>query len=464
MDEHVIILGGGISGLTVGHEIASRGIRVTVLEASNQTGGLAGTLREGPYFLDYGPHSFFSEDVEIRDLILNLFAPPLKAVPRHSAFFFQGRYLDYPLTAASVLFQMGLGSGLKAFFSFLFNKVFSSRPRFSAKTDMTVEDWAVSNFGPYLYQTFFKPYTEQFWKIPCGQLSSSAIPSHTRTGFIRTLKLLLTRNNGGENATQVEREALPTYYPPSGYGEIADQMASLLIKENGNLKTRCCVTDVIKEDGEYFVLFTGPKGQGQVRGTHVISTLPLSVFIPMLHPRPSADILQSARSLDYRPLINLGMVIERKNVLPCTYFYTLDRPYNRLTEMNRFSPLTSPEHENIIAAEIPCLRTDPLWNASKEALFEHCIGALEQDQILTRREVKRLILAKASHAYPIYRAGYKRHLDRVMNFIHATPHLHTLGRSGEFYYRDLDQCVRRAVDLAEKLFSRENAKVEASCT
>ena len=59
---HVIILGAGASGLSLAWRLASNGVQVDVLESHSQVGGLAGTVREGYYYLDYGPHSFFSED------------------------------------------------------------------------------------------------------------------------------------------------------------------------------------------------------------------------------------------------------------------------------------------------------------------------------------------------------------------------------------------------------------------
>ena len=61
-------------------------------------GGLAGTIREDDYCLDFGPHSFFSEDDQILSTALGLFDPPLDAQSRTIKFHFRGAYLDYPLT------------------------------------------------------------------------------------------------------------------------------------------------------------------------------------------------------------------------------------------------------------------------------------------------------------------------------------------------------------------------------
>ena len=103
--------------------------------------------------------------------------------------------------------------------------------------------------------------------------------------------------------------------------------------------------------------------------------------------------------------------------------------------------------------EIPCLRDDSTWNATKEELFERCIGSLTKDGVLSQRDVKRLLLAKTPYAYPIYRKGYAKHLQKLMDYIQQRPGLETLGRSGEFMYMymDADKCIRRAFDLAEHL-------------
>ncbi|AAQ00764.1 MULTISPECIES: C-3',4' desaturase CrtD [Prochlorococcus] len=54
LEQSVIVIGGGIAGLTAGALLAHEGINVTLLEAHNQVGGCAGTFRRGPYIFDVG--------------------------------------------------------------------------------------------------------------------------------------------------------------------------------------------------------------------------------------------------------------------------------------------------------------------------------------------------------------------------------------------------------------------------
>ncbi|MGC6483673.1 MAG: C-3',4' desaturase CrtD [Synechococcus sp.] len=53
-DQDVIVIGGGIAGLTAAALLAHAGMSVTLLEAHHQLGGCAGTFRRGPYTFDVG--------------------------------------------------------------------------------------------------------------------------------------------------------------------------------------------------------------------------------------------------------------------------------------------------------------------------------------------------------------------------------------------------------------------------
>jgi oxygen-dependent protoporphyrinogen oxidase len=58
---HVIVVGGGITGLAAAHELTMRGVPVLVLEASDRAGGLIFTERAGGYTIDLGADSILAQ-------------------------------------------------------------------------------------------------------------------------------------------------------------------------------------------------------------------------------------------------------------------------------------------------------------------------------------------------------------------------------------------------------------------
>jgi len=450
MQKHVIILGAGISGLSGAWRLSDKGIKVDVFESSLFVGGLAGTMREGQYCLDIGPHSFFSDDQQIVNTVRRLFNKELQPSSRKVKFFYKGKYMDYPLTVQGVFLQMGFCSGLRAGFSFLKGKAFSCKRVIVDGEDETVEDWAIANFGEYLYRTFFKPYTEQFWKVPCSELSSRSIPTHTRMSFVNTLKLLLHQKADKQGKSLIEREMCPTYYPDNGFAEIAEQIAKLIEKNQGHIHLGCEVTGVTElSNGRMRILYQHDGQQKEMESNYVVSTMPLPLLTKMLNPSVSPEAMASADKLEYRSLVVLGMLTQKQNILDCGYAYLLNRPFNRIFEMNVFSPYTSLPEENIIAVEMPCLRDSTIWTATKEELFNICISSLAEDGFIEPGDVKRLFLAKAAYAYPIYRKDYAVHLSRIMDYLTKYKSLATLGRCGEFMYMDIDECMKRAFDFVD---------------
>ena len=456
MSERTIILGGGISGLSLAWKLAEAGVPVILLEAEDATGGLARTVHQNGCGMDVGPHSFFSEDEEIIRTVQDLFHGQLQAAPRQVQFYYEGKYLDYPLTAGTVLFQMGYLNGLRSVLSFLKSRLLPHRAASPPGEDETVEDWALGSFGEHLYRTFFKPYTEQFWKIPCTELSSRSIPTHTRMSFLNTLKLLFLKRLKKRGSSLIEREMLPTYYPPSGFGEIADRVTAAARKAGAEIKTGCRATEIRKQgNGTVQVHFEHDGQTGVVEGGRVVSTIALHHFIRMLGPEVPSEVNLAAEQLDYRALVALGMVTTKQDILHAGYIYLLNQPYNRISEMNAFSLQTSPPDKNILMVEMPVLRESIAWKASKEDLFDLCIESLSKDGFLQPGDVEDLILIKEPYAYPVYRKDYASNLKTVLEFINQQSGLSTLGRLGEFMYMDIDECMRCAFEHAEKIIHPE---------
>ncbi len=70
--EKILIIGGGISGLTTAYWLDKKGLDVTVIEKENRGGGSIRTEKDSGYLIECGPNSTLDTFVEIDDLCKDL--------------------------------------------------------------------------------------------------------------------------------------------------------------------------------------------------------------------------------------------------------------------------------------------------------------------------------------------------------------------------------------------------------
>jgi len=452
----IAIVGGGITGLSTAWKLVEHGYNVTVIESTDSVGGLAKSIKVGDYYFDIGPHSFFSEDKEVFNAVMNLFKNETSSIPhskRSVKMWFRDRYVDYPLSAKSVLFQMGIISPVLSSLSFAKSYLSSF---FSKKKNepLTIEEWAIGNFGKYLFLNFFKPYTEQFWKIPTSELSHRVIPSSKKMDFAKTLKHLLiskyleiSKREPGK-LSLVQRESLPSYYPKKGFGDIAKRIANVIVNKGGTILLKETAEEIKINSDKTFTIKTNIKS---IDFDYVVSTIPINILVPKIIPKPSVEIINESSRLEYLSLILVYLITKKKNVLNCQYCYYINKPYNRISEMNSFSEETSPQDKNILSVEISCLANSDLLSMSDENLYNICMSSIEKDKIINKEEILDYKVLKVSNVYPIYRKDYEKYLNKINEFFSNIDNFFSIGRQGQFYYGDIDQMIRIGFDNAKKI-------------
>ena len=455
--KEVIIIGGGISGLSVAWRLINKGFKVKIIEADDRVGGLAKSIKIDNYYFDIGPHSFFSEDKEVFESVMSLFKGEESAMPfskRTVKMWFRNRYVDYPLSAKSVLFQMGILSPFLSFLSFAKSYIKNIFVKEDKNKPLTIEDWAINNFGKYLFLNFFKPYTEQFWKIPTSELSHRVIPSSRKMDFAKTLKHLLinkylelSKREPGK-LSLVQRDSLPSYYPKKGFGEIGERIAKKIKENNMEIYFNEEVKEIEVNDKKLFTIKTENKS---FKSDYLISTIPINSIFSKFNPKPESQILNDSSKLEYLSLILVYLITKKKNVINCQYCYYIDRPYNRISEMNNFSNESSPDNENILSVEISCLKGSELWNLSKDEIYELCITSIEKDKIIKKEDIEDFKVIKVPSVYPIYRKNYEKYLNKTNEYFSKIKNFSSIGRQGQFYYGDIDQMVRLGFDAADKI-------------
>ena len=461
--KRVIIIGGGITGLSVAWNLSEKNYEVIVIESDKSIGGLAKSVKIENYFFDIGPHSFFSEDKEVFKKVMDLFEDEPSEIPyakRSVKMLFKSKYVDYPLSAKSIL-QMGFLPPILCSLSFaksyIGTYVSSLFIKKKENQNLTVKQWAMDNFGNYLYINFFKPYTEQFWKIKTSDLSHRVIPSNKKMDFARTLKhllvnkyLMISKREPGK-LSLVERESLPSYYPKKGFGEIANRISRQIENNGGKIYTSLEVDEITLNSNNTFVIKAKDKN---FLGNFAISTVPLNKVITKIKPLHEQEIIKSAKKLEYLSLVLLYLIIKKKNVLGCQYCYFLDRPYNRISEMNNFSNYLSPQDENILAVEISCHNESEIWKSSDKNIFSLCMQGIEKDNFLKKEDIANYKVIKIPNVYPIYKKDYEIHLKKTEEYFAKIKNFFSIGRQGQFHYGDIDQMIRIGFDTADKIIKQ----------
>jgi protoporphyrinogen oxidase len=451
----VIILGAGVTGLSVGVRFLENGCDVCIVEKAEHVGGLAKTVVRGEYLLDLGPHHIYSKNESILKEMLDLFEKDeIAPISIQVKMLFHDRFVDYPLSAKTVLSQMGPKHAFYGSLSYVWT-AFRNLCGLKLK-EKSFHDWARNNFGDYLYGIFFKPYTEQFWGVPCEELSVDCIPQVKKQSFMQTLKNFFLERFANERLSASEHdiawEKSLNFYPVKGFGAVSEKLKDSFLSKGGTLRLNCDISELtINDDNTYTLNYSNGVESFEEEATYVVSSIPVPSLFQILKPTPPASVVQSSDSLKYLSAVVLYIVIQNRDVLETSFVYMVGRPYNRLSNTNRMQPNLCPAGENMLACEITCSFNDEIWKSSDEEIFEKCISHLESDKFISREEVKKIFTVRAKNAYPFYRLGYKENLSAVFEYFKNIPNLTLAGRVGAFKYMDTHECLEDTANLVEEL-------------
>ncbi len=473
MSKHVVILGGGLAGLSCGYELIKAGHRVTILEREPQVGGMATSFVEdardagGEYWCyDFGPHRFHSKDEHLMEHVQEILGPEnIHHAKRLSRIvLFGGRFFDYPLNAGNVLRLMPKHLLIKAFLDYFWVRL-QDTLRLKKFSDLDFESWTTRRFGRTLYKIFFGQYTEKAWGMPPSQISSDWASQRISLLNLRdaVMKTLFRPKGKKIPRTLVTDFIYPKY---GGIGELARGYARRIEEAGSRVLTNAPAVKVHRDGMRVRSIEYGKHERHLIEGDEYVTTIPVTALAKALTPAAPPEILRGADSLEYISIVFVYLKLARKSVSPDSWVYLPEKhlTVHRIAEFRNFSPHCAPEGKTMICAEITCRRGDAIWRAPVDELRKIAendlisVGLIEPGQVIGAH------IKKIPYAYPVYDLDYKKHLTPVMDYVNALTNIHTTGRQGNFRYNNMDQSVEMGRKMGVELSTGKSTGHEAVAT
>lgn|GEM_PF-140468 len=455
--EKIVILGGGITGLTVAWELSKNSeLPILLIEKNVSTGGLAGSFQRRDRIFDFGSHRIHEQyDPEVLGIIRELLGEELLKRPRRGQIRIQGKFLNYPPAITQVLTSFGLTQGIRLVRDFLLsrNNFFFIPHSATPPTPRTsFEEYATRAVGKSLYKSFYRPYALKLWGVSPAGLSFEPAVSRVRKFELRAMWKELRNKATG----------VPTnhffYYPARGFGQIAEKIQERFIDNGGDILFESSIERLeLKNDSEIEAIHvkTGEEESRRLSAKLLISTAPIDVLHQLvcsaLGGGETAELGLSWRSLR---ILYLFTPDKTPSAQETYYFPEPDVIFGRVSEPAKYSPfLNQAREKTALVIEIPCTFGDEIWNLEDEIIAERCIGDLRKLKILSPRSTgdAEYFSRKIKNLYPVYKLGWREKLDEALRRFNSIKNLYSVGRPALFLHCNVDHCMVMALKLARFL-------------
>jgi protoporphyrinogen oxidase len=411
LNNRILILGGGISGLSVAWLLKQRGILSTVVEAQNQIGGLARSFNWHGIDCDIAPHRLFTHNQEVLELIRRLV--PMHQHRRKSCIFIQGKTIKDPIDPVELCLSFP-NKAPKLIGGFLF------KPKLE---ETSFANLALNRYGQGLYNLFFEPYTQKLLGVSAKEISPEWGRQKLRSsGFGQWFK----RNS---------KTYFNSFYYPitGGYGTIAKRMAEEL-GDNILVNTRVSGLNFDEKRITSATLYHNGK-KDVIECDNLISTLPATTLATML-----------GQNIDfqYNPISLVYLNINKSQVMPYHWAYFADESIviNRMAEFKNFSQPSVATDNTVLCAEV---------TAHSDTPSEDVVSALVSYGLIKRHEIEDVLVLEESYGYPIYLKGFETERTEALEIFGQYRNLYTVGRNAEFRHIDVDEDIESAISCVENI-------------
>lgn len=395
VERSVVVVGGGFCGLSAAYDLAKQGVKVTLLEADPEVGGLAGCFDAGGTRLEKFYHHWFTSDLEIIALIEELGQQDRVVYrPSNTGMYFANEIyrLSSPLdllrfAPLPVLDRIRLG-------------VLALRARrvkdWRALESRSAAEWLRSMGGERVFEVVWDPLLRGKFGAVAEEISA--------VWMWNKLKL----RGSSRSSDGSERLA----YYRGGFAALAESVAAKITALGGEIHTGAEARGLITEGGR----LTGVEsGDRRFLGDGVLLTPALPIVADIVAPIASPDYLAQLRRIRY--LANLCIVLELDRSLSDTYWLNVNDPsfpFVGVIEHTNFEPAETYAGRHIVYLSRYLPESEALYGMSDDAVGDFALKNLRRMfPHFSDDWVLKLHVWRARYAQPVVERSYSSLIPAV---------------------------------------------------
>ena len=498
----VVIIGAGPAGITAGYELlknrdnSQETYEVTILEETNEIGGISKTVNHNGNRMDIGGHRFFSKDKSVTDwwdeIMPRQGAPAMddkilgrnvnlsgggydeKTDPdltdrvmltrnRVSRIYYKKKFFDYPVKINwNTVKNMGFITTAQAGFSYL-------KSIFHKKVEDSLENFYINRFGKKLYSMFFEGYTEKLWGRHPRDISADWGAQRVKgLSIIAIIKDIFKKALPSSNHKKVETSLIEEFqYPKFGPGQLWETAAQEFIEMGGAIKKECKVVEVHTKKGSINeIIYEEKNSRKSISADYYISSMPIKDLVGGMNDVPK-EIKRISKGLPYRDFVTVGLCVKRlnlknetklktlQNIIPDCWIYVQDVgvKLGRIQIFNNWSPymVAQPEKTVWIGLEYFCAEGDRYWNMTEREWVDFAVKELLTMGILSSAEdVLDFHKESVRKAYPAYFDTYYE-MDKLIEYLDSFQNLYCVGRNGQHRYNNMDHSMVTSFEAVKNI-------------
>lgn len=448
MNKKFIIFGAGPSGLSTAYGIKKNKIDafVEVYEKQGQVGGLAGSIKSGKDFIDFGPHRLSVQNSRIKEISESLLGSNLLVKKSQHGVEFKDRLYQFPpkvlelinIKTITIIFQLAC--------SYIYGKFHWFVNRYTTET---FKEFVKHKFGNYFLEQIAEPMSTKVWGN-CEKIDPNFVVQ--RFSIVKPLEI-------------IKQFIIPSpklnpstfYYPEyGGFQAIWDSMAETIKKNKAEIHLKSYPVSLTL-NGNEIVEMEIKQGEKikkiNTSDSVIVSTIPIISLLNIIDFKDQ-KLLDLAKEIRVRSMFLVVLKFNQNRTLP---YRTLIFPekkfiFNRIFEQNLYSRQTVEEGKSVIVADITFDKDIDYYN--KDEVCRIVKEQISELKYINLDKLESISAKKIDYAYVSPELETRKNFDLIEKELSKINNLRLIGRFGAGEYDNSDYAILNGLDLGDLLTSK----------